>query len=45
MKQDLHIVEKKKINFRKNDYLEFEVKITHLIIDKEPIDIITKKFY
>jgi beta-1,4-mannosyl-glycoprotein beta-1,4-N-acetylglucosaminyltransferase len=37
-----HSGKSKKINFKKNDYPEFEDKITHLIIDKEPIDIIKK---
>ena len=37
-----HSGKNKKINFEKNDYPEFKHKITHLIIDKEPIDIIKK---
>ena len=37
-----HSGKSKKINFKKTDYPEFEHKITHLIIDKEPIDIIKK---
>ncbi|MDA7769747.1 hypothetical protein N8925_00390 [Candidatus Pelagibacter sp.] len=37
-----HSGKNKKINFEKNDYPEFKHKITHLIIDKEPIDIIQK---
>ena len=38
-----HSGKKKDINFKKKDYPEFEDKITHLIIDKEPIDIIKKE--
>jgi len=37
-----HSGKEKEINFNKSDYPEFEDKITHLIIDKEPIDIIKK---
>jgi beta-1,4-mannosyl-glycoprotein beta-1,4-N-acetylglucosaminyltransferase len=37
-----HSGKSKDINFKKKDYPEFEHKITHLIIDKEPIDIIKK---
>ena len=37
-----HSGKKKDINFKKKDFPEFEHKITHLIIDKEPIDIIKK---
>ena len=37
-----HSGKKKDINFKKKDYPEFEHKITHLIIDKEPTDIIKK---
>ena len=37
-----HSGKKKDINFRKTDYPEFEHKITHLILDKEPADIIKK---
>ena len=38
-----HSGRNKDINFNKKDYPEFEHKITHLIIDKEPTDIIKKK--
>ena len=37
-----HSGKKKDIHFKKSDYPEFEDKITHLIIDKEPINIIKK---
>jgi len=37
-----HSGKSKDINFKKKDYPEFEHKITHLIIDKEPTDIIKK---
>ena len=37
-----HSGKKKDIYFKKSDYPEFEDKITHLIIDKEPTDIIKK---
>ena len=37
-----HSGKKKDIYFKKSDYPEFEDKITHLIIDKEPINIIKK---
>ena len=37
-----HSGKKKDISFKKTDFPEFEHKITHLIIDKEPIDIIKK---
>tara|TARA_B110000967_G_scaffold98717_1_gene101444 strand:+ start:564 stop:1445 length:882 start_codon:yes stop_codon:yes gene_type:complete len=37
-----HSGKSKDINFKKKDYPEFENKITHLIIDKEPIDVIKK---
>jgi len=37
-----HSGKSKDINFKKKDYPAFEHKITHLIIDKEPIDIIKK---
>ena len=37
-----HSGKEKKINFNKLDYPEFEDKITHLIIDKEPENIIKK---
>ena len=37
-----HSGKSKDINFIKKDYPEFEHKITHLIIDNEPIDIIKK---
>ena len=37
-----HSGKKKEINFKKKDYPEFEEKITHLIIDKEPDSIIKK---
>jgi len=39
-----HSGKKKEINFKKSDYPEFEEKITHLIIDKEPETIIKKEF-
>ena len=37
-----HSGKEKEINFNKSDYPEFEDKITHLIIDKEPENIIKK---
>jgi len=37
-----HSGKSKDINFKKKDYPEFENKITHIIIDKEPIDVIKK---
>jgi len=37
-----HSGKSKDINFKKKDYPEFQHKITHLIIDKEPNDIIKK---
>ena len=37
-----HSGKNKDINFKKTDYPEFADKITHLIIDKEPADIIKK---
>jgi beta-1,4-mannosyl-glycoprotein beta-1,4-N-acetylglucosaminyltransferase len=37
-----HSGKKKEIKFKKSDYPEFEHKITHLIIDKEPKNIIKK---
>ena len=37
-----HSGKSKDINFKKKDYPEFQHKITHLIIDKEPIEIIKK---
>ena len=37
-----HSGKSKDINFEKKDYPEFQHKITHLIIDKEPNDIIKK---
>ena len=37
-----HSGKKKEIKFNKSDYPEFEHKITHLIIDKEPKNIIKK---
>jgi len=37
-----HSGKSKNINFKKKDYPKFQHKITHLIIDKEPIDIIKK---
>jgi len=38
-----HSGKKKEINFKKSDYPEFEDKITHLIINNEPTDIIKKE--
>ena len=38
-----HSGKNKDINFKKSDYPEFADKITHLIIDKEPADIIKKE--
>ena len=38
-----HSGKNKDINFKKTDYPEFADKITHLIIDKEPADIIKKE--
>ena len=37
-----HSGKKKDINFKKTDHPKFEHKITHIIIDKEPNDIIKK---
>ncbi len=39
-----HSGKEKKIKFNKKDFPEFEDKIIHLIIDREPIDIIKKKY-
>jgi beta-1,4-mannosyl-glycoprotein beta-1,4-N-acetylglucosaminyltransferase len=39
-----HSGNRKEINFKKSDYPEFEEKIIHLIIDKEPETIIKKEF-
>ena len=39
-----HSGKKKEINFKKKDYPEFEEKIIHLIIDKEPENIINKNW-
>ena len=38
-----HSGKSKDVNFKKTDYPKFEDKITHLIIDKEPADIIKKE--
>ena len=38
-----HSGKKKEINFKKSNYPEFEDKITHLIINNEPTDIIKKE--
>ena len=40
-----HSGKEKKIKFNKKDFPEFEDKIIHLIIDREPIDIIKKKIF